>query len=348
MYAQADVYDIQVRVPGVGAARLARTALGADEAKRLDIALKQAVTFRANVVDSLTNDPVPGARLWHWQHPGIEGRSKEDGVVTIPDMLPGPFHFQVEAPDYARWWSEEASTEWSRRKIDETRGGWQRNFDQIDFDLKPGMEPVTITLERGVTVTGRVLDPDGKPVAGATVAPALTGTGNSLTGDTRFSVETDKDGRFSVLLPASGARDYNLVAHDGKFQQWRTWANGVLPPFRTKPGQVIENVELQLTRPATVRGRVTDVNGKPVAGREVRASAADRWENRYYDPTVTTVADGSYELKFVRPGEQFIQVAPFWLDARQAPEGTSRTVTLAPGESRDAIDFRISDSGRAR
>src|SRR6185312_10277755 len=108
-------------------------------------------------------------------------------------------------------------------------------------------------------------------VAGATVAPALTGTGNSLTGDTRFSAETDKDGHFSVLLPASGAREYNLVAHDGKDQQWRTWANGVLSPFRTKPGQVIENVELQLTRPATVRGRVTDASGKPVAGREVRA-----------------------------------------------------------------------------
>src|SRR6185312_477012 len=103
-----------------------------------------------------------------------------------------------------------------------------RNFDGIDFDLKPGMEPVTITLERGVTVTGRVLDPEGKPVAGATVAPALTGTGNSLTGDTRFSAATDKDGHFSVLLPASGAREYNLVAHDGKDQQWRTWANGVL------------------------------------------------------------------------------------------------------------------------
>ena len=58
------------------------------------------------------------------------------------------------------------SSEWSRRKIDETRGGWQRNFDHIDFDLEPGMEPVTITVERGVTVTGRVLDPDGKPVAG--------------------------------------------------------------------------------------------------------------------------------------------------------------------------------------
>jgi hypothetical protein len=190
-------------------------------------------------------------------------------------------------------------------------------------------------------VTGKVLDPDGKPVAGATVAPALTGTGNSLTGDTRFSVKTDKDGGFRVVLPASGDREYNLIAHDGEYQQWRTWANGVRPPFRTRPGEAIDGVELRLDRPAVVRGRVTDAKGQPIAGREVRASAADRLENRYYDPTATTAADGTYELKFVRPGEQFIQVAPFWLDARQAPEGTSRTETLAAGEAKAGVDFQL-------
>ena len=64
LYAQADVYDIQVRIPGVGAARRSRTPLGADEAKSLDIALERGVTFRAEVVDSLTGDSVPGVRLW--------------------------------------------------------------------------------------------------------------------------------------------------------------------------------------------------------------------------------------------------------------------------------------------
>ena len=60
---------------------------------------------------------------------------------------------------------------------------------------------------------------------------SLTGTGNSLTGDTRFSVVTDAAGRFTMSLPASGDRDYNLVAHDGKYGERRIWAIGVLPPF---------------------------------------------------------------------------------------------------------------------
>src|SRR5205085_10084377 len=137
---------------------------------------------------------------------------------------------------YARWWSDEGASVWTRRQILESVGGWQRNFDELDFDLNPEMDPVTITLERGVKVAGRVLDPDGKPVAGATVAPALTGTGNSITGDTRFSVPTAEDGTFTITLPASGEGKYNLVAHDGKHGQWRKWANGVLPPIQTTPG----------------------------------------------------------------------------------------------------------------
>jgi protocatechuate 3,4-dioxygenase beta subunit len=108
-------------------------------------------------------------------------------------MLPGPFSYHVEASGYARWWSEQSSTQWGRLQVLPNRAGgpgWQRNFDRIDFELKPEMDMVTITLEQAVTITGEVRDPDGKPVAGATAAPALTGSGNSLTGDTRFSVET--------------------------------------------------------------------------------------------------------------------------------------------------------------
>jgi protocatechuate 3,4-dioxygenase beta subunit len=142
-------------------------------------------------------------------------------------------------------------------------------------------------FERVVTVTGRVIDPDGKPVADATVTPVLSGTGNSLTGDTRFSVQTREDSRFEVVLPASDRRDYNLIAHDCKYGQWRTWANGVLPPFRTKPGKSLRDIEIQLTRSATVRGRLLDKSGQPLSGRQVRASAADQLENRYYDRTVT-------------------------------------------------------------
>lgn len=385
LYVEPGTFDIQVRVPGLGAFRRSGQTIAADEVKKLDLPLERGVEFRAKVVDSVTGKPVEGLRLFHWlavDKYDLDARSGPDGTIRFDDVFPGRLDFSVEGPGikqemegltlvgdgpwYARWWSEQAVSEWNRKQlIDNDSVGamvaqakaegnqallamieryrldrpWQRNFDNLDFDLQPGMEPVTIVVEEAVIVRGRVVDPEGQPVAGATVAPALTGSGNSLTGDTRFSVMSGPDGRFAMLLPASGERPYNLVAHDGKYLEWRHWANGVLEPIRTKPGQVLEGVEIALSRPATVRGRVVDASGKPVAGREVRASAGDRLENRYYDPTTSTDAEGRFELKFIRPGEQFIQVAPFWLLAPDAPEKSSVTATLEPGQTLEGVEL---------
>jgi protocatechuate 3,4-dioxygenase beta subunit len=338
LYVEPDGYVFLIKAPGVGVARLPKTPIVHGQARTLDIHLKPGVTFRAVVSDAGTGKPVSGVRLWHWQHKGVEGRSDGKGELAISEMLPGPFQFDVEAEGYARWWSPEAISEWNRYQPQMRPGSdWQRNFDNLDFDLKSDMAPVKVVLEKGVRIAGRVVDPAGKPVAGATVAPALTGTGNSLTGDTRFSVETKKDGTFAMMLPASGKAQYNLVAHDGKYGRWRQWANGVLPPFQTTPGQERKDVELILTKPATVRGKVVDAMGKPMAFHEVRAHAADKLENRYYDPTTTTKEDGSYELRFIRPGEHFIQAAPFWLTAEEAPSQSTRQLRLAAGETVEAV-----------
>jgi RNA polymerase sigma factor (sigma-70 family) len=339
---QPDEYEFEVKAKGVGVARVPGQAVGRGETRQLAFVLDKGVTFRATVLDAGTNRPVPGVRLWHWQHKNAEGRSDDKGEIAVGEMLPGQFEFQVEAKGYARWWSEEAAKQWQRKPVGKEALRWQRNFDDLTFDLKPGIR-ATIFVEKGVRVTGRVVDPDGKPVAGATVAPAHTGTGNSLTGDTRFSVETDKGGRFEALLPAGNGTSYNLVAHDGKFGEWRKWANGVLDPVLTFPGQELKDVTLTLTRPATVRGRVVDKRGKPVAHREVRAHAADKRENRYYDPTATTKEDGTFELRFVRPGEQFVQVAPFWMRAEEAPEKSSRRLKLKADQTVKDVELTAED-----
>ena len=107
-------------------------------------------------------------------------------------------------------------------------------------------------------------------------------------------------------------------------------------------------VENQITLEGAwaVRGRVVDARGNPVANREVRSSPADASENRYYDPTTKTRPDGTFELRFVRPGEQHIQVAPFWLRADDAPDGTSQKVTVKPGEVVESVKLTAADAGR--
>jgi beta-lactamase regulating signal transducer with metallopeptidase domain/protocatechuate 3,4-dioxygenase beta subunit len=345
MYVMPDKYIFQARVPEIGTARLPATEIVAGEVKTLNINLTPGLAFRAIVVDGQTGAPVPNIRLSNWQHKGIEGTSDKDGNVTIDGMPDGRFVFNIQAKGYARWWSQQAAQDHQKK---ETREGFHRNFDDLDFDITRDMKPVRIELERAVRVTGVVQDPDGNLVAGATAAPAHTGTGNSLAGDTRFSVVTKNDGTFDMSLPASGGAKYNLEAHDGQYEQWRKWANGVLPPIQTMPGDELKNVVIRLTRPATVSGHMKDETGKPLADRDVRASAADKMENRYYDPTTRTDKNGNFVLRFIRPGDQFIQAAPFfWTNV---PEGgmtlklkegetNSLQVTLKEGENKTGVEL---------
>jgi len=340
LYVQADIYDVQVKAEQ-GAVRLQNVRINKDEAKKLDLKLSEAVTFLAKVIDSQTKEPVSGLRLFHWSHPGIEGISDSNGFIRIPNMLPGKFDFWAESKEYCRWWSEDCLSEWNRYKIDDEKTGWQRNFDTLDFDLKNEMQPVTITVEKGVKITGKVVDPTGNPVAGATATLAKTGSGNSITGDTRYSFTTDANGNFEMMVPASKKAKYNVMAHDGKYNQWRSWANGVLEPIVTNPGDVIENVTITLTQPGTVKGTVVDSSGSPVPNHQVRASALDKLENRYYDPTARTDADGNFEIKFIRPGKHYIQAYPFWLSAEQAPEGTSRIVTVSEKQLLEGVKLIV-------
>ena len=356
MYVFPDNYEIQVAVPNVGVSRIQAVTVNADQAKALDIDLKSGIRFEAKVVDATSREPVEKLVLFNWRDKSVHGVSDADGMIVIDGMLPGKYQFNVghgepkslrgmsfyEHGELGRWWSADAVNAWERRTIEANH--WQRNFDSLMFDLSIGMKPVTIEIERGVTFSGHVYDPEGKPVEGATVAPAKTGSGNSLTGDTRYSVKTAKDGSYRVVMPAGNEFTYNLIAHDGDYEEWRKWANAASEPLKTEPNQRFDNFDLTLTRGATVRGRVVADGDRVIGDRKLRAHAADLRENRYYDPTVKVREDGSFELKFIRPGKHYIQVDPFWLAAVDNPKGTSVVVDLKPDEVVDGIELHVAPS----
>jgi len=332
LYVQADVYDIQVKADQ-GVVRLPKVNISKNEAKQLDLKLSESVTFLAKVVDKQTAQPVEGFRLYRWKHPGVDGTSDSNGLIEITGMLPGKFNFQVEAKQCGRWWSGQSVSQWNHYRINDKATGWQRNFDRLDFNLNVDMEPVNIFTERNVRITGKILDPDGNAVAGATATLARTGSGNSITGDTRYSFATDENGSFEMIVPASKEAQYNLLAHDGKYNEWRKWANGVLQPIKTNPGDIINDIVIVLGKPASVKGKVLDSSGNPVPNHKVRSQAFDKLGNRYYDPTTRTDENGNFEIKFIRPGKHYVQAYPFWLTAEQAPEKTTKIIKLEPGET---------------
>src|SRR5205823_3708250 len=112
------------------------------------------------------------------------------------------------------------------------------------------------------TLTGRVLDPDGKPLVGAKLfaGPALKANDFAAARlDEIKEVGTSGvDGKFAVKVPAGLAT--TLIAR----------AEGVGLDFLfIPPDRLGEEIELRTMTDHPVRGRVVDTQGKPVAGATV-------------------------------------------------------------------------------
>jgi protocatechuate 3,4-dioxygenase beta subunit len=80
----------------------------------------------------------------------------------------------------------------------------------------PQAKPLSVRLQRAGALTGRILGPDGKPAAGATITGTnMVGTPEEMTGGSPALplayYKTDKDGRFRIDGLAPGVKYYGLV-----------------------------------------------------------------------------------------------------------------------------------------
>ena len=331
LFLQSGKYELFVR-GAQGVSRTPPLVLTAKTRLEKNFTVQAGATFRARVVDSLTGEPVAGLKLL--SSSDYQGTSDKNGEISVANMYDGPFTWYVQGQGISRWWSEQATRDYQRKTIEKERGGWQRNFDNLDFDIAKGMEPVTIVAERSVRIRGRVLSPSGQPVAGATVDPALTGTGNSLTGDTRFSVKTDAKGHYDGNFPAGNGREWNLTAHDGDYGQWRNFANATSAPLQTKPGQSIENYDLKLQPIATFTGKVRETKraSPSRAPKCARCPLTGTASATILRPTRTD-AKGNFTLRYVAAGPHYVQVEPFWLSAKEAPKASTKIVEAKVGKA---------------
>jgi RNA polymerase sigma factor (sigma-70 family) len=105
-----------------------------------------------------------------------------------------------------------------------------------------------------IAVTGRVLDPDGKPLAGAMLLVAGKEDKPVHVG------VSGNDGRFAVSVPRGGRPQPVLIAQADGFGIDFATVSQVID--RTGP----QEIELRLVKDRPLRGRVLDTQGRPVAG----------------------------------------------------------------------------------
>jgi protocatechuate 3,4-dioxygenase beta subunit len=134
-------------------------------------------------------------------------------------------------------------------------------------DPKKADPPPPVAKQEPDPLRGRVLSPDGKPLAGAKLL--LIG------GDVPKELgATDAGGRFSVAVPPGSDGCY-LVAQSSELGLDFAHIGGLAP--KAEP-------ELRLVADHPIRGRVIDTEGKPVAGAWVKADQFGAFKAGSLDP----------------------------------------------------------------
>ena len=211
-----------------------------------------------------------------------------------------------------------------------------RKLIEVDIKGEGVTDLGTIEVEPSRSVSGRVLDPGGAPVAGALVAAGslLSGDGTKLfIADESLNAHTtttDDDGRFAIS--GFGAHPITVVA--GREGVDRT------PSVSIPGGADSVEVDLVLSASGALSGRITR-DGKPVAETVVIANPIGATSSNFF---VVTGADGSYALDTLSVGEY--QVYPMIGGGGPRPKDMfMRRATVVAGE-RTEVDIAIA-SGAA-
>lgn len=155
-------------------------------------------------------------------------------------------------------------------------------------------EEVTVKLSDAAGARGRVIDPDGKPIAGARTMLYFRGGNYSTT----FGVETltDSDGKYEfACLPTEQALYVNVTQAQG-------YGIGSSNEFAAQAAEIIEVADLILqVADQKITGTIVDPDGKPLANASISAHGESQ-------PHVQAKSDseGRFVLENVCAGRIFI------------------------------------------
>jgi RNA polymerase sigma factor (sigma-70 family) len=332
---------------GVGDDRFATQVLNvATDDGEVIKALEPAHIIEGTVAYADTGKPVAGARLtvfaarseldsWF----GIDGRADENGRFRINPRPGSSFQVSAYAPDGEPYLTVQKRVKWPPAAV---------------------KQQVELKLPRGVLVRGQLTEADsGRAVAKATVQflPRQADNPNYrrdvLTGWESTVVGGD-DGRFDIcVLPGPGhllihgpTPDYVMAEVSeakllqGKEGGSRYYAHAVVP-LGLKAGAGTHDVAVKLKRAVTVKGRLVDPDGKPVAEALMLSRLGVDPVTSYWRGFPVVVRDGSFELHGCDPEKSY---PVSLLDARHQ---TGATVELSGKQAGEAVTVRLAPCGRA-
>ncbi len=311
--------------------------------KGLALVLQPPSSLVGRTLDAKSGRPVPRTRVEARAAGTLrQTRSGPDGSFALRGLPPRSWQLRADEPRYVPW----------------THAG---------VSVRPGeTKTLDVPLVLGASISGRVTDENGQPVANA--AGVLSAAGpvslqrlmRRLRAAEAPVFRTRADGAFSATRLSPGESQILTVAHPD-------FEAATLGGITLAPGGAKAGLALVLKRGAVVAGAVKDGNGLPVAGADVALSrpvgfgggrgramvvagpgggaAAER-------KSESTGADGAFALRGVAPGDYSLTVtrsgyATTRVDPVKVPKAGSPPaiqVTLGPGAS---ISGRVARGGGA-
>jgi protocatechuate 3,4-dioxygenase beta subunit len=230
-----------------------------------------------------------------------ETEAKDGTVQMVVPATTGMIAFRALADEYPVAVGAEQFKDRSRGVLIQTAPHicHATNFNLLQaVEVKEGdqAKSVTLKLDRGKSVKGRVLDPDGKPLAGCLVR----GLKSSKSVFGLWEREPMKSAEFEATDIVTGSPRAVAFIH-----KERKLAGTVRVIGNEK-----DTVEVKLAPWATISGRLVDADGKPMA--DVRLGFTQSLEDT--DPAGTgdlpdrdakTDADGRFTLSGFAPGVRY-------------------------------------------
>lgn len=290
--------------------------------------LTPGARLEGRVVNAVNGKPVPRAKVTALGPRGLlSTRSGADGRYLLRNFVPGRFQVRGDEPRY---------TPWEKSGV-VVRAGEIR---KLDLPLTPG-----------VSISGKVVDETGAPVAGAkgSLSPA-TQTGirsflRGLAGQEETAFVSGSNGAFRASRLRSGDNLRLTVNHP-------SYEAGALAGLSLPPGTVRSGLTVVLRQGMVLSGIVKDEKQEGVPGAEVTLTQVRSFGNARGGMMLNlagpmagrpesekTGGDGSFTFRGLSPGDYQLQVrrsgyatetvSPLKLVRGEAPKPVE--VFLVPG-----------------
>jgi Carboxypeptidase regulatory-like domain len=298
---------------------------------------KQSATVAGQVLRVDTSEPIKKAQVSLQSHTGdafsVFRLTDEQGHFMFENVPPGPYDLHVERNGFV-------DAEYGQKKPGAPGAILTVSVGQRITDL-------VLKLARGASISGHVIDEDGKPVAHAEVIVYRAAHQSGKEERNSYDpVSTNDLGEYRVFDLAPGryfiAVNYRIVERNGRHSAFdrNNFNPGYLPTYypnttdaaraatiTVNPGDEIRSIDFMM-RPGhlvTVSGRVINTvpgiprSGGGSVGLYPRASGlADAAQDLY---SSFSFKDGRFSIANVPPGSYYLDAGWFDRDGRESHRG---------------------------